>query len=636
MGSARTTPAGTMQVNGKRIPWMAAAALLVGVGVLLATAALRGAEYDEGYTLLLTAGTPRPAWPGGVFTAGEARTVFAGHAGLGDIARALRTTDVHPPLYFWTVAAWRWVAGPGLFEVRLLSVLFGVLALALVGAIARLARVPPGGAIVLTVGCYGFAYTGAIARDVVLAQALSLAGVWLALWADGGRRGARDIPPPIEGLGRVADRGCEEGLAPASHQVLVPREPHPFTLEWRGGRFFPDLRRAPLRSAFGAGLCLGAATLSNYLAVFVAGAVLLWLLARPRVWLAATAGFVLFLPADLWFFLAQRDSRPGQFPPFSLIGSLPRLAQYTAANLFGGLPLYVPAPMSGAVAIGLAGVAALLAGLVVLRWGRIGAARPRVLLTLGVLAPPAGLLLLGLAFNSTPIELRYLAFATPFVGLLLAGALGSLPRRWCLGFGGAILAIQAVALAGMMTRQETMQPARATAAAATSLAEDSVAVLSGDNRKVAAPPRGNRRVAELAHEKRGIGVRPLGNASIPAPLHDDDSVVLLPRGNDGVGVVGAFVNEAPDGLRLSIVNPTDTMQQLEARIGGARRVVLALIGVDADSRATSTMLRATFAADPCWRQAGIGFNVLAFDHICEGDQNVLRRLHADQNRGSGW
>jgi hypothetical protein len=531
MGSAGSLPAGTMHVNGKQIPWTVAAALLIGAGVLLATAMLRGAEYDEGYTLLLAAGTPRPAWPGGVFTAGAARAVFAGHAGLRDIALALRTTDVHPPVYFWTVAAWRWVSGPGLFGVRLLSVLYSVLALALVGAIARLARVPPAGAILLTVGCYGFVYTGAIARDGALAQMLSLAGVWLALRAD--------VAPPA----------------------------------------------APLRTALGAGLCLGAATLSNYLAVFVAGAVLLWLLRRRRAWLAATAGFALFLPADLWFFLAQRDSRPGQFPAFSLLGSLPRLAQYSAANLFGGLPLYVPAPASVAVVILLASLAAWLAGLVVLRWRRIGTARARVLLALGVMAPPAGLLLLGLTFNSTPIELRYLAFATPFAGLLLAGALASLRRRWCLGLGGALLAIQAVALAGLMTRQETMQPARATAAAAATLA--------------------------------------------------DGGVVVLPRGNDGVGVVGAFVNEAPDGLRLSIAEPTDTKAQIYARIGDTHRVVLALIAVDVASRATSAMLRATFSADPCWREAGIGFNVLSFEWICEGDQNVLRRLHADQNRGSG-
>ncbi len=549
-------PAVSMQVNGKQIPCASAAALLIGAGVLLATAALRGAEYDEGYTMLLAAGTPRPAWPAGIFTAGEARAVFAGHAGLAEIARALRATDVHPPLYFWAVAAWRWLAGPSLLGVRLLSVLCGVLALALVGRIARLARIPPAGAMLLTVGCYGFAYTGAIARDFALAQALSLAGVWLALRAEASRA---DTPPPLEG------GGWGEGSLLSQQRMHQPRRPLP-PAPTHKGRGSIALVPTPVPLALAAGLCLGAASLSNYLAVFVAGAVLLWLLPRWRACLAAAAGFAAFLPADLWFFLVQRDSRPGQFPDFSLLSSLPRLAQYGAANLFGGLPLYVPGPARQSVTAALAAVAVLLVGLVAVRWQRIGAPHARNLLTLGALASPVGLLLLGLACNSTPIELRYLAFATPFAGLLFAGALASLPRRWCLGLGGALLALQAAALIGLMTRQETMQPAHGTAIAAAALAEG--------------------------------------------------GVVLLPRGNDGVGVVAAFVNEAPDQLRLSIVQPTDTQQQLDARISAANRVVLALIGVDAESRATSAMLRAVFTADPCWHQAGIGFNVLAFDRTC--------------------
>ena len=42
-----------------------------------------------------------------------------------------------------------------------------------------------------------------------------------------------------------------------------------------------------------------------------------------------------------------------------------------------------------------------------------------------------GLLALGAVFNNTPIEVRYLAFSTPFLALLLAGALGSAPPRDC-------------------------------------------------------------------------------------------------------------------------------------------------------------------------------------------------------------
>jgi hypothetical protein len=544
-----------MPGKGKQIAWTAPVALALGAAVLLATAALRGAEYDENYTLLLAAGTARPTWPSGVFTAGAARTVFDGHASLAGIARDLRATDVHPPLYFWLVAGWRWLVGPSLFAVRLLSVLCGVGSLALVGAIARRARVPRATAILLTIGCYGFAYTCSIARGFALAQLLLLMGVWLALVGT----------PPLpsrEGVGGGGWAGVDGATFPRS----------------------PSARRNGV-APFVSGLSLGAATLANYLAVFVAGAVLLWLLRRPRQGLAAALGFVLWLPADLWFYLAQRDSRPAQYPPFSFTGSLPRLAQYAAANLFGGLPLYVSDTLHPLAVAALAPFGLLLVGLIVWRIRRIATPTTRTLFVLATLATPAGLLLLGIVLGQTPIELRYLAFATPFVGLLLAGALASLPVSGRVPIGVALATLQIAALLGMMTRPETMQPARATAAAATAL------------------------------------------------VHD--GVVLLPRGNDGVGVVGAFLNEAPSSLRIAIVESTDTAATLRARAGDAPRVVLALIGVDASSRQTADALRTAFASQPCWQRAGDGFNVIAYDRVCQGDDDVLRRLHADQGGGPG-
>jgi len=536
-----------MRGKGKQIAWTVPLALLLGAGVLLVAAALRGAEYDENYTLLLAAGTARPAWPSGVFTAGTARAVFAGHGSLAGIARDLRATDVHPPLYFWLVAGWCWISGPGLFGVRLLSVLSGVVALALVGVIARRSQVPPAAAILLTVGCYGFAYTGAIARGFALADLLTLAGVYFALF-------------PLGAGGRGRQHGDTGGS--------------PWPPAASGGG-----------TAVVAGVCLGAATLANYLAVFVAGAVLVWLLARPRIWVRAALGFAVWLPADLWFYLAQRDSRPGQYPPFSLGGSLPRLAQYAAANLFGGLPLYVDGALHPVVTCGLAGFGLLLVGLIIWRWRAIATPAARVLFGLAAAAPPIGVLLLGIVLGQTPIELRYLAFATPFVGLLLAGALASLPGRPRAVAGVAVGLLQAAALLGLVTRPETMQPARATAAAATRLVAD--------------------------------------------------GVVLLPRGNDGVGVVGAFLNEAPDRLRLAIVDVGDDGPAIRARAGEARRVVLALIGVDAASRATVAAMRAAFIARPCWQPAGSGFNVLAYDRVCQEGGDVLRRVHADQGGGAG-
>ena len=153
------------------------ATLLAAAVVLTAAAWLRGAEYDEQYTLFLTGAVARPIWPDHAFPAGEVRAMQAGHAGFGAIARDLRASDVHPPLYFWTVAAWRRLVGDGLFAARLFSVLCGVGALGLVAVIARRVGASAVMALLLTLGCYGFVYINVVARGFALAQLLLLAGV---------------------------------------------------------------------------------------------------------------------------------------------------------------------------------------------------------------------------------------------------------------------------------------------------------------------------------------------------------------------------------------------------------------------------------------------------------------------------
>ncbi len=426
--------------------------LLLAAVVLMGAAAARGFEYDEAYSVFVTSPTARPAWPDTVFRAGDVRAAFTTHAGPLAIARALRATDVHPPLYFWALAGWRRVAGDGLLAMRLLSVLCALGALAAVGGLARDGGIAPALAMLLTAGCYGFAYTAVVARGFALAQLLSLCGVLLLSRARG---------------------------APA---------------------------------ALGGGMLLGAATFTNYLSAFTGCAALGWMVlsgGRPSAHpaqrlLAALVGFAAFLPGDLWFILAQRGSRPGQFPPFHLGPSLVRMARYAAANLFGGLPLYVEGSARLAIVGALAALALGLAGLVAARWRHMQGGATRWLLLAGAAATPAGLLLLGVAFDNTPIELRYLCFATPFVALLLAGALGSLRLGRALAAG--VLAIQALAIAGLILRPETMQPARAAARAA--------AVLAGE-----------------------------------------DGVVLLPRGNDGVGVAGPFLAELPERTRVLLVAP---------------------------------------------------------------------------------
>ncbi len=278
---------------------------LLPCAVVLGLAAwLRGAEYDEQYTLFLTSGVPRPDWPMGVFPAGLVRTIQAGHSGLGGIARDLRSTDVHPPLYFWLVSLWRDVFGHGLFEARLLSVLLGLGSLALTGAIARVARVPPVLAMLLTLGCYGFTYTNVVARGFALALLLLLGGVVCLLVArpadlavrPGGGPARRRDPDQLSG-------GVRGAGVPAGNQS--------------GGGAVRSTSAPASRAAMAA-----SGTAGQALAVFL-------------------VGFLAFIPADLWWFLAQRDTRRGQFPPFVLTQSLARLAARFTGDILGGLPLYV-------------------------------------------------------------------------------------------------------------------------------------------------------------------------------------------------------------------------------------------------------------------------------------------------------
>ena len=459
--------------------------------VLIAAAWLRGAEYDEQYTLFLTAGTPRPDWPRAIFPAGMVAELQAGHASLSGIAKDLRATDVHPPLYFWTVAIWREVFGPSLFAARMLSVVCGVASIVLTGLIARQCGIPPALAMLITLGCYGFVSTNAVARGFALAEALTLGGVVLLL----GRR--------------------------------------------------PVL----------AGLCLGAACCCNYLAVFVAGAVA----AITGAWLAVAAALP-FLALDAWFFAAQHAARPDQFPPFRLGASLWRLAEYQTASVFGGLPLYVDGGWRDVVQI-MIGSGAIAVVLAVARGGRwITDPAVRLLLAAAV-ATPAGLLLLGAAFDNTPIELRYLCFGVPFVALLITATLPLRQKRWP---PVLLLGVQLASIIGLLVSPRTMQPARMTAGAAARLA--------------------------------------------------DQAILLLPAGNDGVGIVGAFGIEAPPSMPILLIRPDDAVSE---RVAGYHRVALALLAQDRDSALTVVRLRAVFIL-PNWRRVAIGSNLEVYERVATG------------------
>ena len=480
---------------------------LCGAAILLVAIAWhRGGEYDEFYSVFLVAGYPRPDWPSLPFSAGAAGAFYRGHAGFGAIAAALRRGDVHPPLYFWLLSLWRDGLGFGLFRLRLLSVAETLGALALLGRIASRMGVSASLAIVITTLFYGFAYTGIVARDFALATLCAMAGTLLAIEA---------------------------------------------------------ARAGSARVGFCAGALLGAACFSNYLASFTALAVGLWLTwmtwRRRRVWLAATMGGAVFLPAGLWFFLAQAGTRRGQFPPFHLAPALLSLARDEAGALLGALPREVPAAFAMPVAAVLgAGLVGLL--ILVLRDGRRALGREdRALLAAAFAAPPLGLLALGAAFGNQPFEMRYVWLGLPCAGLALAASLRDRPRVLAV-----LLAVGAASVAGLALSPATMQPA--------------------------------------------------GRMARAAVLLPADTLVILPFGNDGVGVPGPFVAAVPAEMRILVARAAGPTVLAAAR--HYPRVAVARIEADGASRALVPRLAALFKAAPCWQSVPAGPLLAVFANTC--------------------
>jgi hypothetical protein len=299
-------------------------------------------------------------------------------------------------------------------------------------------------------------------------------------------------------------------------------------------------------AALGAGLALGAASFTNYLTAFTGLAACIWLLwLRPRRALWLITGLLPFLIGDLFFFLAQRDSRLGQFPPFGWGRMAVALGHATGGALLGGLPLYVP---TGLIRLVLAACLAAWLGsmllLPCLRWREMGRRAPHRLFALATAATPLGLCAMGLLSNSVPVEIRYLAFAIPPFSLLIAAAVDTLPAGVAWPYRSLLLIIQACAIAGLMTRPETMQPEAAAAHAAWAAA---------------------------------------GSAGL----------VLLPRGNDGVGIVSAFLTAAPGGLHVFLVSPQTTPAASAAALclNPWPRVTAAPIAADRDALAVLPLLR---------------------------------------------
>ena len=453
-------------------------------------AAHRGSEYDEQYTLFLASGLVRPDFPDQVTTPALLHSHWYNESAVpltSILARALRDNDVHPPVYFWLVSGWRrlWaltIPGLGRLITRILSSLSAMLGLIGIGYLARACRAPPALAMAIALGCYAFSYTAIIARDFALAETLTIWGSVLAL-----RMNAR------------------------AHSL---RECGSY--------------------AVSSGLMLGLACYTNYLAAFIAVPVLLWQMARyPKAGILACVSSASFLPAGIWFFLSQHAARTSQFPPFAIQHAIVLIGRDVTAAIFGGIPRYFSPPLRTTI------YGALFVSVTYIFWHlRLGLWKKRnmaelYLLLLGTMTPSFGLIFLGVIFDNTPIEVRYLCFFCPFFSVLIAFAIKH--SNYPIIPTGIFLFLQAIGIGGLLIMPQTMQPI-------------------------------------------GAAVR------LAVRLATSHTVVLVPFGNDGVGVAGAFVNSAPPNMKLLVVNSRNSLVQLHAALLGVNDLILVRLATDQQSK----------------------------------------------------
>jgi hypothetical protein len=499
------------------------ATLILAAVILIAIAHRRPPEYDEAYSIFLTAGDPRPAWPTQPFHSSDVRHFFFGPTTFSAIAQNLRTGDVHPPLYFWCLNLWRHIFGPSWFTARLLSVVLSLATLATLSQAARIAGIPVIPTLLITLLAYAFPYTSILARNFALAQLLNTLALTLAL---------------------------------------------------------ASLKTGDRRLTAASGLVFSAATFTNYLSIFTPLAILLWLITRhfgksrhsearsgeaihlsgqnpppkPTVWLSKNpvipahaelffgAGLLTFLPLDANFFLAQHASRHGQFPSFHLLPALVLIAKDIGAAIFGGLPLY-----AGDYAAPVAGTLFLLFVIC------LNTAAKPALFILTALATPIGLFLLGLAFNNTPIEIRYLAFSIPSLALILA----TIPKPLLT----ILILVESLGTIGLAFAPSTMQ-------------------------------------------SQALAAREAAAQSTPSTL------TLVPYGNDGVGIPGPFIAAAPDSLTIQLIKSAPNLAQLPPHI------ILATISADDSSRRTISDTLAALAGISCWHGAATTPHTQSFTRTC--------------------
>jgi hypothetical protein len=353
--------------------------LIVSAGVRLPGLFARSIWYDEAITLLETAGYARPTWPREPEAAWTAQRQFQNTTTLSKIYRDLRQSDIHPPVYYWLLIFWRRGLGFSLEAAR------------------------------------GFSLVCSVA---------SILGFYLLLHE--AKIKSPLIPALVYALTSASIHFGHEARAYALASLLL-----------MGGALFAYLacgaavqnRRRLTAYTLMASILCGFAFEANYLALFPAGVILLWLLIC--LWPASRfhAGLALVIAVSIWLPAAhllstQLGARPEQAVGFvGLLAELKTILQMNVEVIYS--PTYAWAGLRyGAVAT-FGALAVITVTQLVRRWREVPV-KLLILLSGLALAPSAGVFLLNVLFNKSLHLPRYVMFAGPFMVVLLTYGLTTL------------------------------------------------------------------------------------------------------------------------------------------------------------------------------------------------------------------
>jgi uncharacterized membrane protein len=331
-----------------------------------------GPSYDEAVTLLEVSGHATPVWPEEPAPASIAKAQLRGAATLSQITDELRSTDVHPPLYYWCLTLWRQYLGFSIETARSLSVVFSLGTVVLFYLLLRAGGIKHP---LIAVTIYTFSaaalHSATQARPYALASFLVMTEAFFAY------------------------RACS---------VLAQ------------GKASAGAYSGAMAISF------SAAFFTGYLTIFPGLVILLWyLFANWRTSRLAAVSFpllALFLALNVSPLLfSQLPARPHQQAGFpGLLRALETLAQMNLGVIF---PLFAHRAVNYALA--LATVALIATGAWSLWRVRKEDNRKLWLLLAGLVsAPTLGMLALNLLFNKHLNEPRYVQFAGPALAVFLS------------------------------------------------------------------------------------------------------------------------------------------------------------------------------------------------------------------------